>query len=488
MLFAIDDKGNKIKAEVSGQMAICPFCKKNTRAHCGEIYINHWKHENISDCDSWHESETEWHREWKKQFPKDWSETIITKNNEKHIADILTPNDYVIEFQNSPISAAEIRKREQFYSKMIWIINAEPFNEQLVIRSRVTQFLKNVDFNIKGSISQFQWDYDNEIRELEQNVKEIRWNINSLSNNISQHSGQIDRYFELVDNIENTATNIIKQWTSEHYRGYEISTLSEKIFNQFNKEIVDLHKELETLKKTRLEIDQKIKFITSLETLVVNGNKYHVLNYSNINEDIILEISIIKLDEINSLFPNIQKVYDFSNFYRYNEKRNEYKFLIDFSKKLSNYNQELIEVSNKQSHNQKILKLLKKEIEKSISKELSLLMSNEEYLKNNLIEEKNEQEVLLATKEKTLDEMKENKWANYNIEEERIKRQYQKQKSEIMTKYKGQYTLEWKHERKSWQSAKYPLFFDLGKDYLFEKINDTELRKIKKDVLINNYL
>lgn len=44
-----------------------------------------------------------------------------------HRADVLTPKG-VIEFQKSSISTKEIREREQFYGRMVWVIDAVDFN------------------------------------------------------------------------------------------------------------------------------------------------------------------------------------------------------------------------------------------------------------------------------------------------------------------------------------------------------------------------
>jgi competence CoiA-like predicted nuclease len=67
-------------------------------------------------------------------FGKDNSEVIIKKDGIKHIADILTKNEVVIELQNSPIQKPIVRRREQFYGeKMLWVINGERFKSNFNI-------------------------------------------------------------------------------------------------------------------------------------------------------------------------------------------------------------------------------------------------------------------------------------------------------------------------------------------------------------------
>ncbi len=120
MLWA-NQKGKKIKAW-PGLAATCPACGGEVVPKCGEILEWHWAHK-ARDCDTWGEPESQWHLSWKARFPSDWQEVVMGP----HRADVRTPRG-VIEFQKSAISAAEIREREQFYGKMIWVVDASEFN------------------------------------------------------------------------------------------------------------------------------------------------------------------------------------------------------------------------------------------------------------------------------------------------------------------------------------------------------------------------
>jgi hypothetical protein len=102
----------------------CIGCENPVLAKCGERRINHWAHKARIQCDPWWETETEWHRAWKDQFPSGWQEVIhIASDGQKHVADIKTPDDWVIEFQHSYINPKERRSREDFYKKLIWVVD-----------------------------------------------------------------------------------------------------------------------------------------------------------------------------------------------------------------------------------------------------------------------------------------------------------------------------------------------------------------------------
>lgn len=105
-----------------GLVGRCPGCGGEVVAKCGEVLQWHWSHR-AAECDPWSEPESGWHIAWKNQFPSEWQERVIGP----HRADVATPKG-VIEFQKSSISTKEIREREAFYGRMLWVIDALDFN------------------------------------------------------------------------------------------------------------------------------------------------------------------------------------------------------------------------------------------------------------------------------------------------------------------------------------------------------------------------
>lgn len=116
--------GEKTEA-VKGAKGLCPSCGSELVARCGETNVNHWAHKGSRNCDPWWENETDWHRDWKDIFPKEWQEIIHTdqESGEKHIADVKTDSDWVLEFQHSHINPEERVSRNAFYPKLVWVID-----------------------------------------------------------------------------------------------------------------------------------------------------------------------------------------------------------------------------------------------------------------------------------------------------------------------------------------------------------------------------
>jgi competence protein CoiA len=117
--------GSELNEAQPGSKGICPGCNQPVLAKCGTERINHWAHLRSTICDSWWEPETEWHREWKNHFPKEWQETFLPDKvtGEKHMADVRTGHGLVLEFQHSHIDPQERISREKFYGNILWVVD-----------------------------------------------------------------------------------------------------------------------------------------------------------------------------------------------------------------------------------------------------------------------------------------------------------------------------------------------------------------------------
>lgn len=123
MQYAVVD--NKRVIAQPGLHGLCPGCSQPVIAKCGEQRVWHWAHRNQMTCDNWWEPETEWHRNWKNRYPAEWQEKVLfdEQTGEKHIADIQTSHNLIIEFQHSAITPEERFSREKFYKNMLWVVN-----------------------------------------------------------------------------------------------------------------------------------------------------------------------------------------------------------------------------------------------------------------------------------------------------------------------------------------------------------------------------
>jgi|GEM_PF-5101003 len=216
MQHAIDIDGKKISPSSSAQIAVCGFCGEKVRGKCGTIYIWHWQHVSNADCDVWKEGETEWHRAWKSQFPFDWQETIIEKNDERHIADILTSDGVVIEFQNSAISSSTISIRERFYEKIIWVINAQSFKNNLITEDVAGKQLAEIESRYAEKRRLLSKHNSQSLLNLKQRQNARALEIQTREYEMRQLMSVTDIFKSCNKNAETFAEQIINIWQSDN--------------------------------------------------------------------------------------------------------------------------------------------------------------------------------------------------------------------------------------------------------------------------------
>ncbi|MBD1398140.1 hypothetical protein H9Q13_13275 [Pontibacter sp. JH31] len=199
MLYAYVD-GIRRRAE-KGLTGLCKCCDDTVKAFCGEYVTHHWKHRPGSSCSFAGKGESEWHLAWKAKFPEAWQEVIFTDEHTgvKHIADVCTPNGVAIEFQNSTILPEELRQRESFYTKLVWVVNADNFDITFESEAERTirrmyrgkhEFNHMQDYNTKQAIEQIKA----KIRKVKRETELKKDVIGSLENNVKHWQKRKDAF------------------------------------------------------------------------------------------------------------------------------------------------------------------------------------------------------------------------------------------------------------------------------------------------------
>ncbi len=197
--------GSQRKEAEPKEIGVCICCGNQVRAYCGQQRVNHWKHINLIECDQWSEGETEWHRNWKNYFENTQQEFVRFDNStgEKHIADIyIESKDLVIEFQHSPINIEEIIARENFYKKMIWVIDLKDFSKNINFYDDIKEvFGETVEYPwaIKEDAKYRQLKKEGKIEEAEKLRKDRSgWDyLQTLEKKYSQYSFR-ENYFLMI--------------------------------------------------------------------------------------------------------------------------------------------------------------------------------------------------------------------------------------------------------------------------------------------------
>jgi competence protein CoiA len=242
--------GEKVEA-TKGAKGYCPNCGSEVVAYCGEVYVNHWKHKGNRICDPWWENETNWHRSWKNSFPKEWQEIFHTDENtgEKHIADVKTDGNWVLEFQHSYIKPEERSSRTAFYPNLVWVLDGtRRKRDKLNFHRILDEFaIRSVDPRFKTVIGQDdcklikEWHESNalvflDFQDEDESKQPIIWFLFPKTGEDETHLFPILRYYfiELHNNgkfdelVEKTISPFIKKLIDKKIKKDEIEKSREQ--------------------------------------------------------------------------------------------------------------------------------------------------------------------------------------------------------------------------------------------------------------------
>ena len=474
MLKAVDENNNRISPE-KGKLGFCQLCKQAVRAYCGEININHWRHIEIQNCDSWNEGETEWHREWKNEFPDDWQEVIIEKDYEKHIADIRPPNNLVLELQNSSISSTTIKIREKFYGKMIWLINANKFKDNFRISSVVTSQLRYLDDSHRN-LMYYEPEDSFELKQATDELKDIEYDLRNLGYKISNSESRLKEVEELLENFKSTA----KKFINSNYFYSSVTNDFEVPENIKLKEIKESIKKL----KEELLIKQAILIkINELENCKIdNYTDFKYIKPNEVSSSSFSKCALIEKESESTFFPTILHFKSKTEFEQI-AKNQKYRLVVNPTEKVKKTKEEITQLQN----NIELLLEKKSTSKGKIKSELkSFLKKSKKDFKEKLKSVKKKKTKLksaLNSKNSQIESIEINNSKEREEELISIEKQHKNDRFEIMKKYKGQYNYNWKHKRKSWGFSEKKIYLDF-ENAIFEIINKNSLRKHKKSEFI----
>lgn len=470
MLIAIDENNNRIIPE-KGKIGICQLCKEKVKAYCGDIYINHWRHIELQNCDTWSEGETEWHREWKNKFPKDWQEVIIKKGKEEHRADIKTSKDLILELQNSSISPSTIKIRENFYGNMVWLINANKFKENFKIRSVVTTKLRYLEDNHRQFIY-FEPEKSDKLKEEIEIKREYESEVRKCNYELSNIERKKLIYNELLENINQTVDDYV---TKKYFHSSSLDHHKSNHKEEYNR----TGSEIEELNNKLIKKEKTLNFIYQLEQCETKGyENFKYIEPTKISSTYFTKCGLIEIESENTFFPNII-YFKTEQEFKQISKNKKYRLILnpkEITKKISKE----IEKTNISINHLNIKKTLIIQKEKeSISRFLSEIIEKLEIDSSKYEKEKKGNKKKLNSQIKLLDNTENTENQEYDKQTDKLEKEHIKSRLSIMKKYKGLYSYEWKYKRKSWNNSEKKIFLDF-ENHIFEMIDDNTFRKIKE--------
>ena len=486
MLFAVDEYNGR-RLPYKGGVAFCPYCNEKVIAACGDINVHHWRHDRTAECDPWKEHETEWHRNWKKIFPKEWQEVIIQNNDEKHIADIKTNNGLVLELQNSSISNQTIEIREHFYKEMVWLINADKFKDNFEIGSLVRSYLKTLDAqyyqpNLYYNPSSYynpnlEVNTNESIRQLEEELKQLVSERKQEEENERLITSKRDGLSHILIELEVALNNLIeRQFNSGLLKDFDSPEIAS--IRKFNLQIQNIITKL----KEKLDLIIRIENFTNCK--IQDYEKYKIVPFNDVSPKSFQKCKVVLKADYMNLFPSIVSLKSESDFDWYFRKRDLYILIMDLTDVLASQiaaktdlEKEIIELTNQRDISYSNLK-----------NDLTNWIIDQIERKKNNLKDLNLRIIELNDLECQTRQDLEQERDRYNKEliesENNIELEKKKKEIEIKTKYKGLYWYNWKYQRKSWNYASCKIFLDFD-SHIFEVLSENRLKKHSKENFIN---
>ena len=195
MLYALNKDGIRIDAYEAdkNEQYTCPICHNRVILKRGSVNIDHFAHESNVCEDTWNYDMSEWHQRMQSYFPKESREVVVNYKGRKHRADVLI-GDIVLEFQYSPITAAEFDDRNSFFKnagyRLAWVFNLSQISDENLYMSKEKEnmmiwkypmrFFANIDYlgeNNKRFALWFSFDGDCDPDEEDWYMYRVIWAI-----------------------------------------------------------------------------------------------------------------------------------------------------------------------------------------------------------------------------------------------------------------------------------------------------------------------
>lgn len=489
MQFGLDENKDRIRPSFSGQKATCPLCGSLLIGHCGKIYKRHWQHYRTIECDSWHEPETLWHIEWKSRFPTDWQEVIIVRDGKKHIADVKTQSGIVIEFQNSSISSSTIATRENFYQDMIWVVNAEPFKDNILKWHIVTSELSEIKVEAARNIMELENFYKEDLRLHSIKIVKNQREISQMNYDIEHKNDSLNKLKTALENYKAISDAIIEKWSKgDSYFDQNISYVIDEISSDLKNQLHAIPLDIERLNNDIGLCDKKIKKISELDNYVIYGKTYKISSYQDLNSTSFERVRAIEKESFHTFFHKLIEFKSESDFKNISHTFDKYIFVVDPTNALRVLKQKIEELKESIERLQNNLSILHEEIPNQLLKALKNkieIFDNEKVALKNELDSLLKQHDVLVDFNKKLIEAKEFEVAKSKQE---LEEQTKIKLNKLMQEKQGLYGYEWRHQRKSWSEANCKIYLDFGDSCLYEVLPYRMLRRIELNKFLEQYI
>lgn len=470
--------GNSREEPRPGLKGNCQVCKSPMIAACGEIVKWHWKHKNLEDCDPWYGEMTQWHIDWQNHFPKINQEVVINQQGVKHIADVLTDKNLVIEFQHSPISSKEIREREEFYGNMIWVVDAKDFKKNM-IRSDSVEYQEHIRLDRLNEHYErsLKAEMDDDTKKVEKEIEKLVGARDGKGYSINRIQKEIEEDNSLKINIETfVEEKLILPWVEDgtaYAAGFGVEFDSN--YKELKRKAIEAIKACNSNRDEIEKVDEQQEKIVALESIEIEGVTYKKVSYGSVKQARLDTSCAISKASLKTMFREVVHFKSNQEVLHYEYKQDEYLFAVN----PQTYLDSIITDRDKNQKDLVNLVTIQEKTRKEVLEVLNILIVDKDIA---LIEKqqsiKSDRQNIskkIRSKRQRLSRLKRRKSA----ELKKIDDEHRNSIEDASEKHANEYYYKWNHERRSWRYTKRPVFMDFGKR-LLKRVSQNSFREINK--------
>lgn len=406
---------------------------------------------------------------------------------ERHAADVKTDQGLVIEFQNSSISPSTIRIREEYYGNMIWVINAESFKDNFRLGSVVKRKVRELEAEEQDPYVPIEEEFKEKLEELSKQIEEKEKLIKPLFENIKSRREKVDYFNSILSDVPAFSHKILRSWINGAYVEYGLNIIISGVENIHGCKIKNLKPSWKALQETLGKLERNFAGLKKLEVKEINGVSLQIVPYEYITKDNYRSATLISRDSVNTLFLQTKILKTDFEYHQLTYNFDQFVFAMDLMPKIRELELKIECTKTEMKGLEDFIPSIKDEIQNSFEAKIrDAIAEHEKHIESD--DEKWNEHLIFKSDLQIKKGMLEMKMAD-DVERSKkeIVQEIRSKKFDVMRKMKGRYFFNWKHERRSWQAASEPIFFDIGEEYLFKKVSDNMVIKIAINDFMKTY-
>ncbi|HWY37590.1 MAG TPA: hypothetical protein VNY73_03460, partial [Bacteroidia bacterium] len=329
--------------------------------------------------------------------------------------------------------------------------------------------------------------YRTEMEGFRKKIAKKERDIKSTKDQLSSAKFHMESYIKTPEQITAAASMSIAKW-DEIKNGYDEANYH-SIFD-LNSYFKEYRLSLRTRRTLATDLEQLEKTINKIEQAITFQGKivtYKILDFREILQLKCTTSIAIPVQEQHSMFPVYNEVLSLEQLLSYQNKQAGYLFAINpihILDKLAKQKSDLeLKIAEAVSAIPDYQAIVTAKIKGYYDRNYELTKSHFDGWNKQLERYSTE----LAELINEMDSFHRTEQIMIESSNAEMEKQLEADRSMIMKRWKGLYGFRWKNERKSWSETGCPVFFDIGKDYLFQRTGSTMLKKVSLEKFLNKY-